>query len=63
MAFKDSKTILGICKFGILHLEFYDDEERKEIMDFFNEKEFIVVNTCNDPIEFDDFKGRKIIIS
>ena len=60
MTFKNSKTIIGICKYGILHLEFYEEQERKKLMKFFNDRKFVEVDSCNDPIEFDNFKGRKI---
>jgi hypothetical protein len=63
MTFKNSKTIIGICKHGILHLEFYEEQEREKLMKYFNDREFTEVDSCNDPIEFDDFRGRKIKIS
>jgi hypothetical protein len=63
MTFENSKTVLGICKYGILHLEFYEEQERENLMKFFNDRQFEEVDRCNDPIEFDNFKGRKIKIS
>ncbi|WP_339756824.1 hypothetical protein [Algoriphagus aquimarinus] len=63
MTFKNSKTVIEICKYGVLHLEFYGEQEREKLMNFFNDREFEEVDSCNDPIEFDNFKGRKIKIS
>ncbi len=62
MTFINSKTVFGICKYGVLHLEFYDDQERKKLSKFFKDRKFQEVDSCNDPIEFDNFKGRKINI-
>lgn len=63
MSFVESKTVISLCKYGILHLEFYDSKERLEIIELFNDMGFIEVDRCNDPIEFDQMDGRKIIIS
>lgn len=63
MTFENSKTVIGICKYGILHLEFYEEQEREKLIKFYNDRKFGEVDRCNDLIEFDNFKGRKIKIS
>lgn len=60
ISFEKSKTIFGICKYCVLHLEFYDSEEKDDILSFFKKREFKEIDTCNDPIEIDNFDGRKI---
>ena len=58
MAFENSKTIFSICKYGILHIESYDQDELKAINHYFKIKNFIEVDECIDPVDFDDFVGR-----
>ncbi|WMX13148.1 hypothetical protein [Aureispira sp. CCB-E] len=60
MTFPKSKTIFYICKYGIIHFEFYDEAEKKQILEILEKKHFEKVNSCNDPIEFDSFEGRRI---
>lgn len=62
MAFRNSKTIFGICKYGVLHCEFYDAPEREEIIRFFSQSGFKEVDRCMDPLVFDAFDGRWIKI-
>ncbi len=52
MAFTDSKTVITLCKYGILHLEFYSLEEQLKILEYFNKREFVEVKYCNDPVSF-----------
>jgi len=54
MSFIKSKTVISLCKYGILHFEFYDSKERDEILTLFNKKNFKEVDRCNDPIKFDN---------
>jgi len=63
MTFENSKTIFSICKYGILHIESYDQEELKTINHYFKIKNFIEVDECIDPVDFDDFVGRMIKIN
>ncbi|MBD3635707.1 MAG: hypothetical protein HUJ25_00060 [Crocinitomicaceae bacterium] len=60
MCFVNSKTILSLCKYGILHLEFYDEAEAVLIKDFLNKYGFSETSTCNDPVNFDSFQGREL---
>lgn len=62
MAFKHSKTVFSICKYGVLHGDFYDLQEREKMMRFFSENNFQEVDRCSDPIVFDAFDGRRIKI-
>ena len=63
MSFIESKTVISLCKYGILHLEFYDSKEREEILTLFNKMNFKEVDRCNDPVEFDNMDGRQIVIN
>ena len=63
ITFMDSKTVFEICKYGILHLEFYEEQEQLKLTNFFKNRNFEEVDRCNDPIEFDNLKGRKIKIN
>ena len=63
MTYENLDTVFSICQYGALHLESYDIEELKFILKFFEKFGFLQIEECNDPVMFDDFKGRKIIIS
>lgn len=63
MSFASSKTVFNICKYGVLHLEFYDDAERTQMLKHFGDCNFREVETCSDPVEFDNFDGREIVVS
>jgi len=63
MTFKNSKTVVEICKHGVLHLEYYDEQERKKLTKFFNDSAFSEVDYCIDPVKFDNLEGRKMKIS
>lgn len=59
ITFNTCNTIFGICKYGILHIEFYDSLERITILNFFDKMKFKEVESCNDPIEFTILKKEK----
>lgn len=63
MTFENYKTIISICQYGILHVESYDKEELNYILGFFNERGFKQIDDCNDPVYFDSFDGRQIMLS
>lgn len=63
MTFENAKTVIEICKYGVLHLAFYNIEEREQILKIYRTKGFKKVENCSDPIYFDDFKGRRIKIN
>ncbi len=60
MTFENSKTAISICKYGVLHIESYDQEELKTIYHYFKQQDFKEVDECIDPVDFDDFIGRKM---
>ncbi|RJE75238.1 hypothetical protein [Reichenbachiella sp. MSK19-1] len=61
MSFEKSKTILNICKNGVLHFEFYDSIEKHKFLRLFKDMKFIEINSCNDPIDFDKMGERQIV--
>lgn len=63
MSFPNSKTVITICKYGVLHLEFYNQNEKLRILKILSDLNFVELNDCQDPIEFDLFNGREIISS
>lgn len=63
MSFSKSKTIFTICKYGVLHFEFYDKNEKLKILKILSDTDFKELDSCGDPISFDEFDGRKIKIS
>ena len=63
MSFPKSKTVITICKYGVLHFDFYDKNEKLKILKILSEKDFKELDSCEDPIDFDDFDGRKIKIT
>ncbi|MEZ4804715.1 MAG: hypothetical protein R2852_04325 [Bacteroidia bacterium] len=62
MSFPKSKTIISICKYGVLHFEFYNQEEKMRILQILSGLNFKELDNCGDPIEFDNFDGRRIEI-
>lgn len=52
MAFEHSKTILTICRYGVIHLEFYDTTEKKQLLNFFLERNFLKVDSCQELLDF-----------
>lgn len=63
MSFPKSKTVITLCKYGVLHFEFYDKNEKLKILNILSGKDFKEIESCGDPVNFDDFNGRKIKIS
>lgn len=63
MSFPKSKTVITLCKYGVLHFEFYDKNEKLRILKILSDKGFKELDSCGDPINFDQFDGRKIKIS
>jgi hypothetical protein len=63
MSFPKSKTVITLCKYGVLHFEFYDKNEKLKILKILSDKDFKELDSCGDPINFDEFDGRKIKIS
>ena len=53
MGFENGKTIYSICRYGMLHIEFYDLDEKEEVLRFYRKNEFAEVEECCDPIKFD----------
>lgn len=62
LSYPNSKTMISLCKYGVLHFEFYDQEEKLTILKILSSLNFKEVDECDDPIEFDKFDGRQIII-
>ena len=63
MSFPKAKTFISICKYGVLHFECYDQNEKIKILQILSDLNFKELESCGDPIEFDNFNGRKIKIS
>jgi hypothetical protein len=63
MTFENLKTIITICKHGVIHFESYDTNELSMIVDFFKQLDFVEIDNCSDPIKFDNFDGRQIKLS
>lgn len=53
MTFETSKTVFSLCKYGILHVDFYDKKEQEFILNFFSDRKFLEVEYCSDTIDFD----------
>lgn len=62
MSFPKSKTIISICKYGVLHFEFYNQDEKVRILQILSDLNFKELDSCGDPVEFDNFDGRRIKI-
>jgi len=54
MTFDSSKTVMSLCKYGVLHLDFYDKKEEEFILKFFASRGFEEVEYCKDFIDFDE---------
>ena len=63
MSFPKAKTFISLCKYGVLHFECYDQDEKIKILQILSDLNFKELESCGDPIEFDNFNGRKIKIS
>lgn len=60
ISFPKSKTIITICKYGIIHFEFYDEKEKFDLLNLLDKNDFSKLDRCFDPIDFDNFEGRKL---
>lgn len=60
MTFPNAKTIISICRYGVLHFSFYDITEKSKVAAKLNEMGFTEVERCYDPVKFDSFEGRFI---
>lgn len=60
IAFPKAKTFISICKYGVLHFEFYSEEEQIKVLRLLDHQGFMEVDRCSDPIEFDHFEGRQL---
>ncbi|MCO5273368.1 MAG: hypothetical protein M9900_00440 [Flavobacteriales bacterium] len=63
ISYPKSKTVISICKYGVLHFEFYNQNEKIKILKLMSDLNFKELDNCEDPIEFDVFDGRQIKIS
>ncbi len=63
ISYPNSNTIISICRYGVLHFEFFDKKEKNKILNLSSLMKFKEVTTCYDPIDFDEFEGRKLKIS
>lgn len=62
IAFERSKTFVNICKYGVLHIDFYNDQEKSEISKLIANQNFREVELCNDPIQFGNYEERRIVV-
>jgi hypothetical protein len=62
MTFGSCKTIFYLCKYGVIHIEFYAENEKTEILKFLKVLNFKSVKICSDPVYFDGLEGRRIIV-
>lgn len=60
MAFAKSTLIINLCKYGVLHIQIFTKNDQQVIETLLKEMKLTEIRTCNDPIEFDDFEGRKL---
>ena len=63
MSFPNSKTVISLCKYGVMHFDFYDQSEKLEVLQILSNLNFKEVDSCGDPVDFDNFDGSKIKIS
>ncbi len=63
ISYPHSNTIISICRYGVLHFEFFDEKEKNKILNLSSLMQFKEVETCYDPIKFDEFEGRNLKIS
>lgn len=59
MTFAKANYVMSICKYGLLHLAFYEEAEADIILSLLQEKGFGLMDNCQDPVQFDDFGGRR----
>ncbi len=63
ISYPNSNTIISICRYGVLHFEFFDEKEKNKILNLSSLMKFKEVETCYDPINFDEFEGRNLKIN
>lgn len=63
LSLPNSKTYINICKYGVLHFEFYNKNEKDIIINLLTRMQFKEIDNCEDPISFDSFDGRRIKMS
>ncbi len=63
ISYPKSNTIINICKYGVLHFEFYSKDEKDAVLQLSSSMKFQRVETCYAPINFDDFEGRNLKIT
>jgi hypothetical protein len=63
ISYPKSKTVVSICKYGVLHFDFYNHNEKIKILKLMSDLNFKELDNCYDQIEFDIFEGRQIKIS
>ena len=63
LSFPNYKTILSICQHGVVHVESYDQTELNDLLDFYKALGFKPIAECYDPVDFDDFEGRELMVS
>jgi hypothetical protein len=62
LGFEKGKTVFELCKYGILHVIYYDHQEKSAADQLLEKLGFEEVPTCFDPVDFDDFEGRRIVL-
>ena len=65
IATENAKTVFSICKNGSIHVDAYDEEELKSMVDLLEQRGFARyerLNFCSDPIRFDGFEGRRMTV-
>jgi hypothetical protein len=60
MSFERGQSVFTLCKYGLFHLEFADQQEREALLSFFAQRGFREMEHCSDPVEFDNFRGRRL---
>ncbi len=60
LSYPNSRVIISICKYGVLHVDFFGHEEKDKVLKLSSYLNFREVKTCQDPIKFDDFNGREL---
>ena len=63
MSYPKSKTVITLCKYGVLHFEFYDESEKAQILKILSDFNFKEIESCDNPINFNDFDEDLMISS
>ena len=60
---ENTQFVMNICKHGIIHLEFYSEEENTQILDYCKELGMIEFEDCYDTFSYSNaIEGRQIIV-